>query len=713
MAITRDATLDWMNRFAGEMAEHRAELVALDTAIGDGDHGTNMDRGMTKAVEKLAAAEQDDPGAVLKTVAMTLVSSVGGAAGPLYGTLFLQIGGALAGQSEVDVAAYAAAWRKGLEGVQARGKAEPGDKTMVDALIPAVQALEGGVRPRRRSARGSAGRRGRHEGNDAADRAQGTRQLSGRTEQGPPGPGRDLHLLPLQERRRGAGGLKGARMAKYSIALDQGTTSSRAMVFDHSGRVVAVSQKEHEQIYPKPGWVEHDPMEVWARCQEVIDEAVEKAGASRDDIAALGITNQRETAVVWDRNTGEPVMNAIVWQDTRTDKLVDELSADGGQDRFRSKVGLPLATYFSGPKVRWILDNVDGARAKAEAGDLVFGNMDTWCIWNLTGGPNGGLHITDVTNASRTMLMDLETLAWDKDIASTIGVPMSMLPEIRASSEVYGEVRTGNLTGVQVAGDLGDQQAATFGQACFDTGDAKNTYGTGNFMLLNTSTEAVQSKAGLLTTVCYKIGDEAAVYALEGSIAITGALVQWLRDNLHMIQAAPQVEELAKSVDDNGGLYIVPAFSGLFAPYWKSNARGVFAGLTRYVNAGHIARATLEATAFQTREVMDAMESDSGVTLNELKVDGGMVANDLLMQFQADILGVPVIRPEVAETTALGASYAAGMAVGFWSSTQEVRDNWAEGKRWEPQMDDEKRDEYYKYWKRAVTRTFDWFDAGS
>ncbi len=499
-------------------------------------------------------------------------------------------------------------------------------------------------------------------------------------------------------------------MPKYSIALDQGTTSSRAMVFNHEGKVEAVSQKEHEQIYPKPGWVEHDPMEVWARCQEVIDEAVEKAGASRDDVAALGITNQRETAVVWDRNTGEPVMNAIVWQDTRTDKLVDELSGDGGQDRFRTKVGLPLATYFSGPKVRWILDNVDGARERAEAGDLVFGNMDTWCIWNLTGGTQGGLHITDVTNASRTMLMDLETLAWDEETASTIGVPMSMLPEIKASSEVYGEVKVGSLTGISIAGDLGDQQAATFGQACFDTGDAKNTYGTGNFMLLNTSTEAVQSKAGLLTTVCYKIGDEAAVYALEGSIAITGALVQWLRDNLKMIKAAPEVEELAKSVDDNGGLYIVPAFSGLFAPYWKSSARGVFAGLTRYVNAGHVARATLEATAFQTREVMDAMESDSGVTLNELKVDGGMVANDLLMQFQADILGVPVIRPEVAETTALGASYAAGLAVGFWSSTQEVRDNWAEDKRWEPKMDADKRDAYYKEWKKAVTRTFDWVE---
>ena len=357
-----------------------------------------------------------------------------------------------------------------------------------------------------------------------------------------------------------------------------------------------------------------------------------------------------------------------------------------------------------------MLDNVDGARAKAEAGDLCFGNIDTWCIWNLTGGTNGGLHITDVTNASRTMLMDLKTLSWDADIAGTIGVPMSMLPEIRASSEVYGEVKTGSLTGVNVAGDLGDQQAATFGQACFSTGEAKNTYGTGNFMLLNTSTEAVQSKSGLLTTACYKIGDQPAVYALEGSIAITGALVQWLRDNLKMIKAAPEVEDLAKTVDDNGGLYIVPAFSGLFAPYWKSSARGVFAGLTRYVNAGHVGRAALEATAFQTREVMDAMEKDSGVTLNELKVDGGMVANDLLMQFQADILGVPVVRPVVAETTALGAAYAAGMAVGFWGGKQDVRDNWAEDKRWEPKMDAEKRDALYKEWKKAVTRTFDWVE---
>jgi glycerol kinase len=502
-------------------------------------------------------------------------------------------------------------------------------------------------------------------------------------------------------------------MAQYAAALDQGTTSSRAMVFNHEGRVVSVSQKEHEQIYPKPGWVEHDANEIWARSQEVLDEALEQAGASRDDVAGLGITNQRETTVVWDRNTGEPIHNALVWQDTRTDKLVDELSADGGQNRFKQQVGLPLATYFSGPKVRWLLDNVDGAREKAEAGDLAFGNMDTWLIWNLTGGTNGGLHITDVTNASRTMLMDLESLSWDEDIASTIGVPTSMLPEIRASSEVYGEVKNGGFTGVPIAGDLGDQQAATFGQACLDVGEAKNTYGTGNFLLLNTGNEAVQSESGMLTTLGYKIGDNDAVYCLEGAIAITGALVQWLRDNLKLIKAAPEVEELAASVDDNGGLYIVPAFSGLFAPYWKSNARGVFAGLTRYVNAGHIARATLEATAYQSREIVEAMNQDSGVALESLKVDGGMVANDLLMQFQADLLGVPVIRPVVAETTALGAAYAAGLATGFWASEDDIRNNWAEDKRWEPKMDASQRDEYFKYWKRAVTRTFDWFESES
>jgi len=501
-------------------------------------------------------------------------------------------------------------------------------------------------------------------------------------------------------------------VAKYAAALDQGTTSTRCMIFNHGGEVVSVAQKEHEQIYPKPGWVEHDPKEIWARTQEVMDEALDAAGASADDIAGLGITNQRETTVVWDKNTGEPVMNAIVWQDTRTDKLVDELSRDGGQNRFQEQVGLPLATYFSGPKVRWILDNVDGAQERADAGDLIFGNMDTWCLWNLTGGTDGGAHITDPTNASRTMLMDLKSLAWDDKIASTIGVPTSMLPEIKSSSEVYGEVRSGGkFNGVKIAGDLGDQQAATFGQACFDPGEAKNTYGTGNFLLLNTGTEAVTSKNGLLTTVGYKIGDQDAVYCLEGAIAITGALVQWLRDNLKLIKAAPEVEDLARSVDDNGGCYFVPAFSGLFAPYWKSNARGVVAGLTRFVTAGHIARATLEATAYQSREVVEAMNQDSGVALESLKVDGGMVGNDLLMQFQADLLGVPVIRPKVPETTSLGAAYAAGFATGLWSTEAELRENWVEDKRWEPQMDPSKRDEYYKYWKRAVTKSFDWFDA--
>jgi glycerol kinase len=499
-------------------------------------------------------------------------------------------------------------------------------------------------------------------------------------------------------------------MPKYSVAIDSGTTSSRAMVFDHSGRVVSVSQEEHEQIYPKPGWVEHDPKEIWARTQTVLEGALKEAGASKDDIAGLGITNQRETAVVWDKTTGEPVYNAIVWQDTRTDKIINELGEVGGQDRFRDKVGLPLATYFSGPKVRWILENVDGAREQADAGNLAFGNIDSWLIWNLTGGTDGGLHITDVTNASRTMLMDLKTLAWDPHIADTIGVPISMLPEIHASSEVYGEVKSGPAAGVAIAGDLGDQQAATFGQTCFAVGEAKNTYGTGNFMLINTGNELVHSKSGLLSTVCYKIGDQAAVYALEGSIAITGALVQWLRDNLKMIKSAPEVETLAATVEDNGGLYIVPAFSGLYAPYWKSDARGVFAGLTRYVNAGHIARATLEATAFQTAEIVEAMRTDSGVTLETLKVDGGMVQNETLMQFQADILGVTVVRPVVAETTALGAAYAAGLATGFWDSEEDLRENWAEDKRWDPKSDDETRANQMHYWKKAVTRTFDWVE---
>ncbi len=498
-------------------------------------------------------------------------------------------------------------------------------------------------------------------------------------------------------------------MADYVGALDQGTTSTRFMVFDHHGQVVAVDQKEHEQIYPKPGWVEHDANEIWERSQEVIQGALSKAGLSASDLAAVGITNQRETTVVWDRNTGEPVYNAIVWQDTRTDQICNELAAEGGQDRFRAKVGLPIATYFSGPKVKWILDNVEGARARAEAGDLVFGNIDSWCIWNLTGGTNGGVHVTDVTNASRTMLMDLATLSWDDGILAIMGIPKSMLPEIRSSSQVYGDA-TGTLAGIPVAGDLGDQQAALFGQTCFSVGEAKNTYGTGNFLLLNTGTSPVPSNSGLITGVGYKIGDLPASYMLEGSIAITGALVQWLRDNLKLISSAPEVETLARTVEDNGGVFFVPAFSGLFAPYWRSDARGVIAGLTRYVNAGHLARAVLEATAWQTREVVDAMNADSGVALTSLKVDGGMVHNDLLMQFQADVLGVPVIRPTVAETTALGAAYAAGLAVGFWREIEDLRANWGMDKQWEPHMDPATRDREYALWKKAVTRTFDWVE---
>jgi glycerol kinase len=496
-------------------------------------------------------------------------------------------------------------------------------------------------------------------------------------------------------------------MAQYAAAIDQGTTSTRFMVFDHGGQVVAVDQKEHEQIYPKPGWVEHDANEIWERTQEMVKAGVGKTQAS--DIAAVGVTNQRETTVVWDRSTGEPVHNAIVWQDTRTDQICNELSADGGQDRFRTKTGLPIATYFSGPKIKWILDNVDGARAKAESGDVVFGNIDTWVIWQLTGGPDGGVHVTDVTNASRTMMMNLETLDWDDEILGILDVPRAMLPQIRASSEVYGEAK-GDLAGIPVAGDLGDQQAALFGQTCFAVGEAKNTYGTGNFLLLNTGNEAVQSKSGLLTTLAYKIGDQPAVYCLEGAIAITGALVQWLRDNLGLIKESPEVEDLAKTVDDNGGIYFVPAFSGLFAPYWRGEARGVIAGLTRYVNKGHIARAALEATAWQSKEVVDAMNADSGVELTSLKVDGGMVYNELLMQFQADVLDVPVIRPTVAETTSLGAAYAAGLATGFWSEVEDLRANWGKDKEWQPQMDAEEREKEYRFWKKAVTKTFDWVE---
>ena len=498
-------------------------------------------------------------------------------------------------------------------------------------------------------------------------------------------------------------------MAEYVGALDQGTTSTRFMIFNHSGGVVGIDQKEHEQIYPKPGWVEHDAMEIWERSKEVIRVALQKTGLKASDLAAVGITNQRETAVVWDKKTGKPVHNAIVWQDTRTDTICNELAKDGGQDRFRAKVGLPLATYFSGPKIMWLLENVPGLRAKAEAGDLAFGNLDSWCIWNLTGGVHGGLHVTDVTNASRTMLMNLETLDWDPEILKIMGIPKAMLPQIRPSSEVYGKC-VDPLPGIPVAGDLGDQQAAIFGQTCYSVGEAKNTYGTGNFMLLNTGTKPVQSKNGLLTTLGYKIGSQPAVYCLEGSIAITGALVQWMRDNLGLIKTSADIETLAKTVDDNGGAYFVPAFSGLFAPYWKSDARGVIAGLTRYVTKGHIARAVLEATAWQTREVLDAMNADSGVALTALKVDGGMVFNELLMQFQADVLGVPVIRPKVAETTALGAAYAAGLAVGFWKEGEELRKNWQVDRTWEPKMDATERENQYKLWKKAVTRTFDWVE---
>ena len=490
------------------------------------------------------------------------------------------------------------------------------------------------------------------------------------------------------------------------------------MVFDRSGAAVAIDQLEHEQIYPRPGWVEHDALEIWARCRDVIRGTLAKAGLTARDLAAVGVTNQRETTVVWDRRTGKTIHNAIVWQDTRTDAFITDLARDGGQDRFRSKVGLPLATYFSGPKIRWLLDNVPGAREKAEAGDLLFGTIDSWVIWNLTGGAGAaggrsdegaGVHVTDVSNASRTMLMNLRTLDWDDEMLAIMGVPRPMLPTIKASSEVYGEA-VGDLAGVPVAGDLGDQQAALFGQTCFAPGEAKNTYGTGCFMLLNTGTEPVASESGLLTTVGYRIGAAPATYALEGSIAIAGALVQWLRDNLGLISESAEVEALARTVDDNGGVYFVPAFSGLYAPYWRADARGVIAGLTRYVNRGHIARAALEATAWQTREVLDAMNADSGVALTALKVDGGMVHDELLMQFQADVLGVPVIRPKVAETTALGAAYAAGLAVGFWNALDDLRANWASDREWRPTMDSARREKEYGLWKKAVTRTFDWVE---
>jgi glycerol kinase len=500
-------------------------------------------------------------------------------------------------------------------------------------------------------------------------------------------------------------------MTTHIVAIDQGTTSTRAIVFDHDGQVVATGQKEHEQILPRAGWVEHDAGEIWTNTREVIGQALSRADLTRHDIAAVGITNQRETAIVWDAATGDPICNAIVWQDTRTQEIVDRLAHNGGIRRFAAKTGLPLSTYFSATKIAWILENVDGARERADRGELLFGTPDTWILWNLSGGPDGGVHVTDVTNASRTLLMDLETLDWDDELLAAFDIPRSMLPRIASSSETYATVELSSvLREVPIAGILGDQQAATFGQAAFERGEAKNTYGTGNFLIVNTGEQIVHSDNGLITTVGYRLGDAPARYALEGSIAVTGSLIQWLRDNLGMIKNADEVEKLAKTVDDNGGAYFVPAFSGLFAPYWRSDARGVLVGLTRFINKGHIARAALEATAFQTREVLDAVNSDTGVPLEELKVDGGMIGNELLMQFQADILGVPVIRPVVAETTALGAAYAAGLAVGFWSDLDELRTKWREKKRWEPQIDDAERAILLTQWKKAVTRTFDWVE---
>jgi glycerol kinase len=497
-------------------------------------------------------------------------------------------------------------------------------------------------------------------------------------------------------------------MSSYLGAIDQGTTSTRFIVFDRTGRIAAVSQREHEQIYPKPGWVEHDPEEIWRRTHEVIGDAMQQKGFRPKDLAAIGITNQRETTILWNRKTGKAVYNAIVWQDTRVEKDVEDMARDGGQDRFRNQTGLPLATYFSGLKIRWVLNNVRGARELAESGDLFFGNIDSYLLWRLTGGTNGGVHATDVTNASRTQLMDLRTLTWDKQLLETFGIPASVLPKIVSSSEVYGTAKLPEIDGVPVAGILGDQQAALVGQTCFDSGQAKNTYGTGCFLLMNTGATPVFSKYGLITTVAFRLGEKPAQYALEGSIAITGALVQWIRDNLGLIQNSQDIETLARTVKDNGGVYFVPAFSGLYAPYWQTSARGVIVGLTRYANKGHIARAALEATAYQTREVVEAMEMDSKIKLDVLRTDGGMVVDDLLMQFQSDILNRNVVRPLIKETTALGSAYAAGLAVGFYKDLDELRANWGVDHTWRSQMDNATRENLYAEWKKAVTRSFNW-----
>ena len=498
-------------------------------------------------------------------------------------------------------------------------------------------------------------------------------------------------------------------MANYIGAIDQGTTSTRFIVFDRGGRVISVSQKEHEQIYPNPGWVEHNPDEVWQRTREVIAGAMASGNLKPQDLAAIGITNQRETTVVWNRKTGKALANALVWQDTRVADYVSELAKSGGQDRFRAKTGLPLTTYFSGLKIRWVLENVKGVREMAESGDAIFGNIDSFLVWHLTGGPNGGVHITDVTNASRTQLMNMETLDWDKGMLEAFGIPAAMLPKIRSSSEKYGVANEPSIKDVAISGILGDQQAALVGQTCFEAGEAKNTYGTGCFLLMNTGTRKVDSKSGLLTTMGYKFGDQPAHYALEGSIAITGALVQWVRDNLGLIEKSADIERLARTVNDNGGVYFVPAFSGLYAPYWKDSARGVITGLTRYANKGHIARAVLESTAYQTRDVLEAMEKDSGINLDVLRTDGGMVSDELLMQFQADILDRPVVRPVTKDaTTALGAAYAAGLAVGYFKDLKDLRANWAVDHTWKPNLQNGRREEMYGLWKKAVTRSFDW-----
>jgi glycerol kinase len=497
-------------------------------------------------------------------------------------------------------------------------------------------------------------------------------------------------------------------MAKYLAAIDQGTTSTRCMVFNAEGRIVGSAQKEHAQLLPKPGWVEHDALEIWHNTVEVVTQAKANAGIEAADLAALGVTNQRETTVLWDRRTGKPLYNALVWQDTRVETQVAAYARDGGIDRYRRKTGLPLASYFSALKLRWLLDEVPGARARAAAGDVLFGTIDAWLVWNLTGGVHGGLHVTDVTNASRTQLMDLDTLGWDPQLLQEFKVPRSVLPRIVASSQVYGEAHLDELAGVPVAGILGDQQAALVGQTCYAPGEAKNTYGTGCFLLMNTGPKPVRSNAGLITTVAYQLGSAAPCYALEGSVAIAGALVQWLRDNLRLITESAQIETLAREVDDNGDVYFVPAFSGLYAPHWQGSARGVIAGLTRYANRGHIARAALEATAYQTRDVLAAMERDSAIAITELRVDGGMVGNELLMQFQADILDVPVVRPQVVETTALGAAYAAGLAVGYWRSTEDLAAHWRIDKRWEPSMSAERRAALYGSWQKAISRSLDW-----